>query len=233
MRILLIAFLAFFAAGLEAQTPGTRMTVDVRVDSVVLRGDTTRVTYVLSNQAQSQDSLVAFIVDAPARVSYIPRPQPDSVWMVDSVIHGNEPAAFWANLDLIPPSTSTVPILFESVGLPGIVTSTVQGKTVGVDVWPVDRSAQALLARLRTLTQSSCASPLLWITDAALCGQLLSDVDAAEAYRASGASTQAQSTLDHYKTLLAGPDPGTFAPGVTSPAFWLLKSNADIVKGTL
>ena len=29
------------------------------------------------------------------------------------------------------------------------------------------------------------------------------------------------------------PDPGTFALGVTSQAFWLLKSNADIVKGTL
>jgi hypothetical protein len=257
MRLPIIALLAVFGTDLQAQLPGTRLAVGVQVNIIVLRGDTTSVAYVLSNGADSQDSLFTFIVDAPARVSYIPRPQPDSIWMVDSLIHETEPAAFWSKLDLLPPSSSTVPISFESVGLPGVVsdwvqghwpiptccdddsagsgedifvTRTIQGKTVGVEPWPLDRSAQALLARLRTLTQTSCASPLLWITDTGLCGQLVTDLDSAEAYRASGAYAQARTTMDQYSALLNGPDPGTFASGVTSPAFWLLKSNGDIVK---
>jgi hypothetical protein len=258
--ILLCALLLSFSATSSAQTPGTRMTVDVSLNAIILRGDTTRVTYVLSNRPESQDSLMVFMVDAPARVSYIPVPQPDTTWMVDSLIHESEPAALWGKLDLLAPAASSIPILFESVGLPGIVTTwsqgsfpipdccdddlpgtgedvfitrTVQGKTVGVEAWPVDRSAQALLARLRTLTQSTCASPLLWITSSTLCVQLLSDIDAVEGFRASGAFSQAQNTMDHYNGLLTGPDPGTFASGVTSSAFWLLTSNANIVKAGL
>jgi hypothetical protein len=180
--------------------------------------------------------------------------------MTDSLIHENVPAAFWSKLDLLAPSSTTSPISFESVGLPGIVnewvqghwpiptccdddpqgvgedvfvTRTVQGKTVGVEPWPFDRSAQALLARLKSLAQTSCASPLLWITDGALCGQLVADLDAAEAYRASSAFAEARATIDQFSSRLNGADPGTFATGVTSPAFWLLKANAEIVKGTL
>jgi len=182
------------------------------------------------------------------------------MWMVDSLVRGTDPAAFWGILNLLPPATSTVPLQFESVGLPGIVTNwaqgnwplptccdddspdsaedvlvtrTVVGKTVGVEPWPADRSSQALIARLRTLTQTSCASPLLWLTDAGLCSQLESDIDAAEAYRASGVNAEAQSTLDHYKALLSGPDPGTIAIGVKNPGYWLLITNADIVKRSL
>lgn len=257
MALALIPCLTVMA---QAQTPGTRLTVDVKVDSISLRGDTTRVSYVLSNRTQSQDSLFIFIVDAPARVSYVSRPQPDTVWMVDSLLRESQPAAFWSKLDLLAPSASTPLLFFDSPGLPGIVTTwveghwpistccdedvpdstqdvlvtrTVQGKTVGVEPWPADRSAQALLLRLRNLTQSICATPLSWITNAALCGTLLNDLDAAEGYRASGDATQAQASLDHYKSLLAGPDPGTFASGVNSAAFWMLRSNADIVKATL
>lgn len=260
MRFLPIAFLAFVATDLHAQLPGTRLTVAVQVNSIAVRGDTTNVAYVLSNSAGSQDSLFAFIVDAPARVSSIPRPQPDSSWMTDSLIHETVPAAFWSKLDLLAPSSSTAQIFFESVGIPGIVdkwvqghwpiptccdddppdvgedvfvTRTVQGKTAGVEPWPSDRSAQALLARLRTLTQTSCASPLLWISDGALCNQLVADLDAAEAYRALSAFAEARTTMDQFSSRLNGADPGTFAPGVTSPAFWLLKANADIVKTTL
>jgi hypothetical protein len=259
-RILALAFLASLPARLDAQVPGTRVTIDVNITSLVLLGDTAQITYVLYSRPESQDSLLAFIIDAPARVSSISRPLPDSMWMVDSLIRGSEPAAFWGILSPLPPAASTVPLRFASVGIPGIVknwaqgnwplptccdddppeaaedvlvTRTVEGKSVGVEPWPTDRSAQALLVRLRTLTQTSCASPLVWIADAGLCGQLQSDIDAAEAFRVSGANAQAQATLDHYKSLLSGPDPGTIAAGVKNPAYWLLTSNADIIKNAL
>jgi hypothetical protein len=189
MRLsILFGLLLLYSASSSGQTLGTRITLDVSVTGITFRGDTARVTYVLSNRPESQDSMLVFIVDAPARVSYIPVPQPDTMWMVDSLIHDNEPAALWGKLDLLPPAASTDPIFFESVGLPGVVTTwtqgdfpipeccdedlpssgedvfvtrTVPGKTVGVQAWPVDRSAQALLARLRSVTQSTCASPLL------------------------------------------------------------------------
>lgn len=260
MRLLIIALLALCAADLKAQLPGTRLTVAVQVNSIAMRGDTANVAYVLSNSATSQDSLFAFIVDAPARVKSIPRPQPDSIWMTDSLVHDTVPAAFWSKLDLLAPSSSTAPIFFEAIGLPGIVdervqghwpiptccdddppsasedvfvTRTVQGKTVGVEPWPLDRSAKALLARLRILTQQSCTAPLNWITDSTLCTQLLTDLDAAETSRAAGANVLAKSSLDHYKALLTGLPPGTFANGVTGQAYWLLTSNADVVKSTL
>lgn len=200
-----------------------------------------------------------FIVDAPAHVSYISRPNPDSLWSADTLLYGVQPAAIWGVLGLLAPTATTPSITFESTGLPGIETTwaqgswpiptccdddpdpppsdnllemhSVMGKTVGVDPWPSDRSSQALLARLRSLTQMSCAAPLLWIADAALCSQLLSNLDSAESYRASGASAQAQNSIDQFTSLLGGPDPSTLTPGVTSSAYWLLKPNAAIVKG--
>jgi hypothetical protein len=158
-------------------------------------------------------------------------------------------------LRYLPPSGTTPPLLYESVGLPGVVTEwaigkwpfktccdddppssyenifvtrSVLGKTVGVEPWPVDRSAQALLARLRALTQNSCSTPLLWISDTNLCTQLLADLDAAESFRASGSASQAQSTLDHYNGLLG--TSGALSPGVTSSAFWLLSANVGIIR---
>lgn len=247
------------ATQLAGQTPGTRLNVAVDISSIVMRGDTASITYALSNAASSQDSMIVFIVDAPARVRSIVHPLPDSIWLADTLIHETIPAAFWAKFDLLGPSASASGLSFESIGLPGIVTDWVQGhfplpeccdddegavedvlvtrsvagKTVGTEVWPLNRSAQALLARLRSLTQSTCTTPLSWITDSTLCTQLLTDLDAAEAYRASGASQSASASLDHFEGLLNGPDPGTFAPGVSSSAFWLLKTNAEIVKGAL
>jgi len=250
-------FLGFFGLGLGAQTPGTRLTVDVRVDSIRLRGDTTKVAYALSNRSDSQDSLIVFIVDAPARVTFIGRPHPYSMWLIDSLIRATQPAAFWSKLDLLAPSQTTSPLIFESVGLPAVVTNwvggnwplptccdddppgsaedplvtrSIQGKTVGVEAWPANRSAEALLARLRALTLSACTAPLNWIVNTPLCDSLVADLDAAENHRASGASSEAQAAVNQFKTRLTGPDPGTFATGVTSPGFWLLMSNADIVR---
>jgi len=258
MRLAILVISAAFASAVDAQVPGTRMTVDVSVTSVTLRGDTTGVTYVLYNRPDSQDSLMMFAVDAPGHVTSITRP--DSLWSADTLLYDVQPVAVWGILGLLAPAATAPSIAFESLGLPGIATTwaqgkwpmpgccdddppppteddvlathSVTGKTVGIDPWPSDRSVQGLLARLRGLTQSSCGSTLLWITDSSVCTQLLADIDAAESYRAAGAFSQASETLDQFVSLL-GSSSTSFSPGVTSSAYWLLRPNVDVIKSLL
>ncbi len=199
-----------------------------------------------------------FTVDAPGRVTYISRPNPDSLWSADTLLYGVQPAASWGILGLLAPGATTPSVSFESVGLPGILATwaqgkwpiptccdddppaapsedplemhSVKGKTVGVDPWPSDRSAQSLLARLRALTQQVCSTPLLWITDSTICSGLLLDIDQAESARASGNPTLAKIFLVHYKSMLSA---GSSAGSVTSSGFWLLTPNADLVESII
>jgi hypothetical protein len=109
----------------------------------------------------------------------------------------------------------------------------INGKTVGVERWPVDRTAKALIARLKTLTQTSCATPLTWITSSSLCTTLVGYLTQTETYRAAGNVTKAKSSMASYIKSLSGKTAGTYATGVTNPAYWLLKTNADIVVSKL
>jgi hypothetical protein len=157
------------------------------------------------------------------------------------------------------PGATTPQLHFEAVGLPGIrtywaggyyplpdlsdelvtdstaladpfVTNMVNGKTVGVDPWPNDRSAQALLARLRVLTLNTCATPTFWITDNGLCSQLVGDLDEAEGFRASGQVSQARDAIAAFNSRL---DSGSAAGTVKPSALWLLKANANIISAIL
>lgn len=245
-----------FSSSLNAQNPGTQLTVDVTVSSVVVRGDTIGITYLVTNRPTSHDSLGNFVVDAPAGVTRMPTPQPDSDYLAMGTYQGR-PVANWSFLGLLAPSASSAPLYYESVGVPDVVTdwaagnfplpvegpadtlpddilrfNSILGKTVGVVAWPTDRTPAALLSRLRTLTQSICGAPLTWITDANLCTQLVSDLDQAETARANGQANDAKTILDHFMSLVAGPN-GTYASGVTSPGYWVLVSNATIVKNGL
>lgn len=257
MKFLALIHLGIFATTLRAQTSGTQITVDVTVKSVVVQGDTVALTFELYNRPTSRDSLYTFTIDAPARVKSIPTPQPETSYDADS-IYRDQPVADWAFLSLLPPGGTSVPLTFQSVGLPSIVKywiggnypvveegaadstygdplkyRTVLGKTVGVDPWPTDRTPKALIARLRTLTQTSCATPLTWITSSTLCTKLIGYLDQAEANRAAGKITQAKSAMNNYVASLSGKTAGTFAPGVTNPGYWLLRPNAAIVIGAL
>jgi hypothetical protein len=256
MRRLCLTLLIAVSTTAMAQAPGTQLTVDVTIKSLVLRGDTVGITYTVFNRATSRDSLFDFTVDAPAGVKIISQPLPDTSYMVLDSYHGR-PVADWGFLNLLIPSATSIPLYFESVGLPGIVTewaggdvpiveesadtlpddrlavNSVQGKTVGVNPWPVDRTSKALIARLRSLTQTSCASPLTWITSATLCTKLIGYLDQAESNRAAGKRTQAKAAMNNYITSLSGKTAGTFASGVTNPGYWLLKPNADIINGIL
>ena len=164
--------------------------------------------------------------------------------------------ALWIILDLLRPGSTTPQLYFEAVGLPGILTywaggdfppppvddasdakpppdllatEMINGKTVGVEPWPPDRTAKALLARLRSLSQRSCGSPLKWITTSALCAKLIEYLDQADTYRALGETIQAKSSLTSYISALSGKASGAFASGVTASGYWLLKPNASIV----
>lgn len=256
MRLILsTVLLVVMATTATSQNPGQHVLVNVNLVSTAVRGDTIGLSYTVQSTTASTEKLAAFFVDAPSRVLRISRPAPTTDWSTDSLWAGR-PMAQWIMLSLLNPGSTSPQLYFESVGLPGILTywaggdfapppvddasdaqpppdllatEMINGKTVGVDPWPADRSAKALLARLRNLTNTSCATPLRWITSSSLCTKLLGYVDQAEANRAAGKITQAKSSLNSYISSLSGKTSGTFAPGVTSSAYWLLKPNANIV----
>lgn len=256
-RIFIFIFLCLWSTSGDSQVPGTRLTVDVNVTQVAFRGDTTLISYVVHNRSGSQDSLMMFIVDAPGGVSSISRPAPDSLWSADSLLYGVQPAAIWGILGLLPPAGTSPVLTFESVGLPGILSTwsqgswpiptcceddstdpavgmlelhSVKGKTVGVEPWPTNRSVQALMARLRSLTEASCATDLLWITEPIVCAQLLLDIDQAELARSNGQHQVARTYIGHYKTVLST---GATTGSVTNSGVWLLRPNADVVEALL
>jgi hypothetical protein len=257
MKFLIPILMLAGTSVLGSQVPGTQLTVDVTVKSLTVQGDTMTVTYTVFNRATSRDSLFTFTVDAPARVKSITTPTPVTSYDADSIYRG-QPVADWAFLDLLVPGLTSVPLTFRSVGLPAVekdwaggnrpVTEetpadtvsrdplkyqTVAGNTVGVEPWPVDRTAKALIARLRALTQKTCAAPLTWITSSTLCTKLIGYLDQAETNRAAGRTTQAKSAMNSYISSLSGKTAGTFAAGVTNPGYWVLKPNADIVVSKL
>jgi len=257
MKILNLILLTICVHRLNAQTPGTRLVVDVEVKSLVVQGDTMAVTYLLYNRPTSRDSLYTFTVDAPARVKSIPTPQPQTKYDADSIYRGRS-VADWAFLSFLPPGATSVALTFQSVGVPAIVSDwaggnyplleenaadstysdplkyrTVRGKTVGVEPWPADRTPRALIVRLRSLTRTSCAAPLKWITASSLCTKLIASLDQAETNRAAGNVSNAKSAVATYIKLLSGKTAGAFAAGVTNPAYWLLKPNAEIVVSKL
>ena len=228
---------------------------------IVVRGDTVGVRAVIHNSTTSLESLLRYVVDVPGGVSAIQTPLPTMLWDAVTKV-GDRPVASWTTGELIAPGASSPDLYFESVGLPAVATywaggdyqypsydsgensdtvtfadplakAMVAGKAIGVEPWLGARTASALLARLRLVTTSVCNAPLTWISNGDLCVQLLADLDQAEVYRAAGQQSDARGTLAHYKGLLEGPQPGTFASGVNSSGYWLLKANADIVIGLL
>lgn len=258
MRYLILAALIAKAPAVFAQNPGQHVQVDVDVVSVNVVGDTTDVAYQVNNSVTSAEPLWTFNVDSPGGVMGVTASPAPAHWLTGTIFRGR-PMAGWMFFDDFGPGSTTPTLRFEAVGLPGIVSywaggyfplpdaleelvtdSTVlpdpfvnrmiTGQTIGVEPWPANRSAQVLLARLRILTQSSCSASLTWITDATLCSQLIIDLDQAEVYRANGQVAQARETLLSYQAAVSS---GGSAGTVKNPAYWLLKSNAEIVGAIL
>ncbi len=253
-HILLSLSLAIPSATLVGQNPGQKINLDIQLASVNTAADTSGVSYVITNLSSSVEPMWRYFVDAPSGVLRIASPSGTFKWRSDTSFRGQSMAR-WILTAYLAGGSVTPELHFESVGVPGIViywagghfqlpsredelepdtaalpdplgAAMITGKTVGVEAWPADRSAQALLARLRSLTLQTCATPLLWITDSTLCTQLVSDVDQAESYRSGGQIASAKSSLEHYRSLLLS---GNTAGTVKSSSYWLLKSNSEIL----
>jgi hypothetical protein len=257
--ILALTFLGAAAALADAQNPGQHVQVTVSLASISTNADTTGVSFTVSNLATSTEPLWLFFIDAPSGVLRI-TPSTGAIRWRSGTNFGGASRAGWTFLRGFVTAGSTTPQMrFDAVGLPGIlaywaggyfplqegdddlasdsteisdpfVTEMVNGKAVGIEPWPANRSAQALLARLRSLTQTTCAASLAWITDGSLCAQLTASLDQAETYRAAGQKSHAGTTLSQYKSLLSS---ALAAGTANSLAYWLLKANADIVVSRL
>jgi hypothetical protein len=239
----------------HAQAPGTRLTVDVTVTAVSLRGDTATATYLLQNRASSVEQLYHFTVDAPAPVLQIVAPQPAGDWTT-SVQYRGRSVAEWVVLgDELGPGQQSPPLVFEARGLPTIVTYWIRGyvppdsltsadtlpivpptdplvessladSTVGVEPFPVDLSAGNLLMRLRGLLDQACGG-LGWIGSSAVCATLGLRLDSASQAVSGGDTAGARTQLADFLTDLEAQH-GAGLP-VNDTAYWLLKVNGEFI----
>jgi len=253
------ACIGLSSSAVLAQNPGQNVTVNVVVDTVITIGDTTSVSYHVANLASSTEPLWVYYVDTPSGVRSMAPSTGSFRWRTGTNFNGRPMAGWMFLYGYLQPGETTPTLSFKSVGLAAIrtfwaggyvplpsavdtdvtestvladpfVTEMINGQTVGVEPWPADRSGQALLLRLRSLTENNCSGPLNWITDSSLCGQLLNDLNQAEIYRANGEPEPARAAIVDYEGRLAG---GKAVGTVSSPSYWLLRSNAGIVRSTL
>jgi len=116
-----------FAPGSAQAPPGKRLTVDIDLGATSMRGDTTHVTYLVTNRATSAEQLFQLIVEAPAPVTWIPTPVPDEDWATGTKSL-NRAVASWAVLgEQMQPGSTSPQLSFEAVGLAGLVSAWVQG----------------------------------------------------------------------------------------------------------
>src|SRR6267378_4344318 len=195
LRIFIALLSALLSRSLLAQNPGQHVIVDVHIASITRSSDTTGVSYLVTSLAGSTEKLGRFAVDVPGGVLRITTPGPAKRWDTEKSGFNGRPLAEWVG-GMIPAGSSTPELHFDAVGLPGIVTywaggvfvfpsreetdnsspdpdplatEMINGKTVGVEPWPSDRTANGLIARLRRLTQRTCAAPLNWVNSVSLC----------------------------------------------------------------
>lgn len=225
-RLALLLLLAAPSLARGQGSPGTNLTVDVRVTAVAMRGDTARIGYRLRSHGDSRESLFVFTVSAPAPVVTIWVRGTSADWSPDRIYRGRS-VARWAAIDsLLPPGGEGPGLFFEAVGLPAIVTSWVQGYyppqkdtlgdlgpasdplvensvpglIVGIEPFPVDQSVGSLLSRLRALTDSTCH--LAWIRDRDVCRELSEKLREAARDLAGGHATEAGEDLREFVTEL-------------------------------
>lgn len=257
--ITFLSLLGVPAAFVNAQNAGQHVQIDVSVASITMTADTTGISYSVTNLTSSTEPLWVYHVDAPGGVLRIAAPTSGLQWR-NRTSSAGQPMAGWSfKSTYLAPGATSPQLHFDAVGLPGIrtywaggyyplpdlsddlvtdstvladpfVTRMVNGKTVGIDPWPNDRSAQALLVRLRILAQNTCTTPTVWITDNGLCSQLVVDLDQAEGFRANGQFSQARDVIATFNSRL---DSGSAAGTVKNPALWLLKANANIIAAIL
>jgi hypothetical protein len=238
----------------------TNLSVDVHVSRVSVRADTIRVEYRVRNAADSREDLWEFTVEAPSGVIRIDHPRPHANWDA-STTYKTLSVASWASLRThVSPGAMTPPLVFEALGLPGLVRywamgwfpvpeydpeevlpppmspreaiaeSNIEGRTVGIDSFPADRTPRALLGRLHGLLDTTCGE-LGWIQSAPLCHRLRTKLEQADQSVVRSKTNSARAQLhDFLKELASHGDESGVRP-ITDAAFWLLKVNAEYVLG--
>jgi hypothetical protein len=238
-RALLIAM--FGSGQLFGQAvPGTQVTVSVNVVSIVRVGDTSTVTYVVTNSRRSKERLLALTIEAPVPALEASDPSPTGSW--DKTLqYAGRSVIRWAALNdsILEPGARSQVLSFKAIGLPGVVDAHVQGdyeppevgeddsdagdplvtnsvaiRVVGIQPIPVGATVSTLTMRLDSLTAQACS--LGWITQAGLCTTLRNHLSTTPAQLAS------------FETALVA---GHVSGGpVSGNAYWLLKTNADYVR---
>jgi hypothetical protein len=258
MRMVYSALLAFLSipAVLPAQT---YLSVDVQVSRVSMRADTARVEYRVRNAAESREDLWEFTVEAPSRVIRIEHPRPVENWDAATTYKTLSVASWASLETHVLPGATTPPLVFEAVGLPGPVTywamgwfpvpqyepeyeppppmspreaiskDAIEGRTVGIDSFPGDRSPRALLQRLQGLLDTTCGE-LSWIRSATLCSRLGTRLQQASESLARGETTRSRARLDDFLKELTSHYNASARRVLSDAAFWLLKVNVKYVR---
>lgn len=254
--LLILGVSAIAAPALAQGPPGTNLRVDVRVARAVLRGDTTRLEYILRNHAQSREEVFTFTVDAPSPVIRISPSSPDT-WSTGTSYRGRS-VADWAALSRqVPPGTESTRLTFEAVGLPGIVAAWVRGYyqppqlteadtlpvvapsdpmvensvrlfAVGIEPFPANADAPLLIERLRGFADRACGE-LLWVTGAVVCQNLRIRLDRALQSLQSGKTDAAKGQLRSFLSQLETEDDSESRKQVTDNGYWLLRLNAAYI----
>jgi hypothetical protein len=219
-----------------------------------MHGDTAYVTYVLRNDSSSAERMFRFMVDAPSPPVYLSLPTPVGGWSSGKTF-GERSVARWAALgQRMLPGQESPALTQRAIGLPGIVISWVRGytppseeipsdtvpledppsvtdSTVGVDDFPLIRTASNFLTRLDSLLDQTCGAALAWITSSTVCTSLGAKLDLASQELSQADTTGAESQLQSFLSELEAQH-GTGLP-VSDNAYWLLKPNAEYILAQL
>jgi hypothetical protein len=253
--IVLMAVVSLMPSVARGQgVPGTNISVVVTLRSVSMQADTARVEYELANVATSSEPLFHFTVDALAPVVWMSLPEPRQDWSTAVAYRGRSIAEWVVLGDQLAPGSSSPPLAFKAVGLPGIVDfwvrgyvtpapltdsdtvpvvspsdplhdSSVPGKTVGIEPIPPNSTRGTLIARLVGLRSQACLSN--WISDPNVCASLGAKLDQAGQALNHGDSTGAGAQLESFLSEL-GAQHGSGLP-VNDNAYWLLRVNVQFV----
>jgi len=231
--------------------PGTNLSVDVRVTSVTLAGDTARIDYLLSNWTTSAEDLVFFTVNAPVPPISVSEPEPSAAWKVSTTYRARS-VARWAALNTLAQGAGSPPLSFRAVGLPAIVTAWYRGNslpTLGEDDPQVEHpdpeiprpDVDPLVAYsvpIRTVgidplppgaTPASLTIRLDGLTGQACVLGWITQASLCTSLR--GHLTAQPARLSQFQ---AGLSAGHTVGGpVTDNAYWLLKVNADYIVSLL
>jgi len=232
------------------QVPGANLAVETKVTAVSMHGDTAYVTYVLSNNASSAERMFRFMVDAPAAPVYLSLPTPAGGW-TSGKMFGERSVARWAALgQRMLPGEESPALTQRAIGLPGVVISWVRGytppsdvipsdtlpledppsvtdSTVGVDDFPLIRTASTFITRLDSLLDLTCGTSLAWITSSTVCTSLGAKLDLASQKLSQADTAGAEQQLQSFLSELEAQH-GVGLP-VTDNAYWLLKANAEYI----